>query len=92
MQAEKAVEQYLVRQVKSCGGMCIKMTGVNGVPDRLVVMPGGKMRFAELKAPNGKISAIQEVMHKRLKKLGFNVSVLWNFEQVDVFMSELLRR
>lgn len=88
MQAEKAVEQYLVRRVKAHGGMCIKLTGVNGVPDRLVIMRNN-VAFIELKAPNGRISAIQEVMHKRLKKLGFGVHVLWNFEQVDNFMESM---
>ena len=88
MQAEKAVEQYLMRKVKAHGGMCIKLTGVNGVPDRLVILQG-IVAFAELKAPNGRISAIQEVMHKRLKKLGFRVSVLFNFEQVDKFMEDI---
>ena len=89
MQAEKAVEQYLVRKVKACGGMCIKLTGMNGVPDRLVILQD-VVAFVELKAPNGRISAIQEVMHKRLKKLGFKVHVLWNFEQVDNFMESVL--
>lgn len=89
MQAEKAVEQYLVRRIKAHGGMCIKLTGLNGVPDRLVITQDN-VAFVELKAPNGRISAIQEVMHKRLKKLGFDVHVLWNFEQVDNFMKSIL--
>lgn len=50
---EKEVEQKFVKAVKLAGGFCIKFTspGFNGVPDRLVLLPKGRMAFIELKAP-----------------------------------------
>lgn len=90
MQAEKAVEQYLIRQVKSVGGMCIKLanTGYNGIPDRLV-LHNGKAFLVELKAPAGRLSEVQIARHRQLKEMGFNVYTLWNFEQVDWFMETI---
>lgn len=89
MQAEKAVEKYLCECIKDKGGFCIKQYGVNGIPDRLCILPEGKFAFCELKAPGGRLSAIQEVRHRQLKKLGFPVFVLWNFEHVDNFIKYL---
>lgn len=88
MQAEKAIEQYLVRKVKECYGMCIKLqcTGINGIPDRIVLKPNGTAVFVELKAPQGKLSAVQEVRIKQLRNMRFKVYVLYNFEQIDYFM------
>lgn len=95
MQAEKSVEQYLIRRVKACGGMCIKLqcTGINGIPDRIVLIPSGKIPsgksvFVELKAPGGRLSAVQEVRIKQLQDMGFSVYVLYNFEQVDNFIDK----
>jgi len=91
MQAEKSVEQYLIRRVKACGGMCIKLqcTGINGIPDRIVLIPViGKCVFVELKAPGGRLSAVQEVRIKQLREMNFDVYVLYNFEQVDKFIDK----
>ena len=90
MQAEKSVEQYLIRRVKACGGMCIKLqcTGINGIPDRIVLIPSGKSVFVELKAPGGRLSAVQEVRIKQLREMNFDVYVLYNFEQVDKFIDK----
>lgn len=93
MQAEKAIEQYLVRCIKLFGGMCVKLqnTGYNGIPDRLVLLDG-KAIFVELKAPDGRLSEVQKARHKQLQKLGFNVYTLWNFEQVDWFLQKELHK
>lgn len=89
MQAEKSVEQYLIRRVKACGGMCIKLqcTGINGIPDRIVLIHG-RCVFVELKAPGGRLSAVQEVRIKQLRDMGFSVYILYNFEQVDNFIDK----
>ena len=93
MQAEKAIEQYLVRCVKQRGGLCIKLqnTGLNGIPDRMVLFKDnvtgkGKIVFCELKAPCGRLSEVQKARHRQLAKMGFSVYTLWNFEQVDWFL------
>lgn len=88
MQAEKAIEQYLVRKVKDCYGMCIKLqcTGINGIPDRIVLKPNGTAVFVELKAPQGILSEVQKVRIQQLRDMRFKVYVLYNFEQIDYFM------
>ena len=50
---EKMIESRLVQEVQSRGGLCWKFTspGTDGVPDRIVLMPGGKIAFVEVKAP-----------------------------------------
>ena len=50
---EKSIEQELVRAVRTAGGLCAKWVspGLDGVPDRIVLMPGGRLAFVEVKAP-----------------------------------------
>ena len=50
---EKEIEAKLVDVVKRHGGMCLKWVcpGWAGVPDRIVLLPGGKVIFVELKRP-----------------------------------------
>jgi len=49
---EKQTEQKLVKEVKHMGGICPKFTspGFDGMPDRIVLLPGGRMAFVEVKA------------------------------------------
>lgn len=87
---EKQVEQALVKAVKRSGGICPKFTspGLAGVPDRLVLMPNGKLGFVEVKAPKKKPRALQLYRMKQLTDLGFNCFVLDEIEQIP----ELLRK
>jgi hypothetical protein len=75
---EKQIENYLVRAVKSKGGMAMKFVspGMSGVPDRLILLPGGKMCFAETKRPGGKPRKLQCAVHKLLNRLGFRVFII----------------
>lgn len=93
MQTEKSIEQYLVRCIKLLGGICIKLqnTGYNGIPDRLVLVDG-KSIFVEMKAPDGRLSEVQKARHKQLKQLGFEVFVLWSYDQVDWFLQKVLHK
>jgi hypothetical protein len=75
---EKCIEQKLVKEVLSRGGLCWKFTspGTAGVPDRLVLLPYGKTGFIEVKAP-GKESTVQQLYrHEQLRNLDFQVFVL----------------
>ena len=72
---EKQIEQELVQAVRKSGGMCLKFVSPNfdGMPDRLILFPGGKIAFVELKATGKKPRPLQIARHKSLMKLGFSV-------------------
>lgn len=88
---EKRIEGYLCRRVKAVGGYAMKITspGMAGVPDRLVLIDG-QARFVELKAPNGKASARQLAVHRKLERLGFPVRIINSKEQIDDFLEEVM--
>ena len=60
---EKEVEQKLVKAVKARGGICPKWVspGFDGMPDRIVFLPGRHIGFVEVKAPGEKPRALQKV-------------------------------
>lgn len=76
--SEKYVEQKLVTEAKKMGGLAVKFVspGLDGVPDRLVLFPEGKMAFAELKAPGKKLRPLQEKRKRTLEALGDRKSVV----------------
>ena len=63
--------------------------GVNGVPDRIILMPGGCVAFAELKAPGTKMRPIQEGRKKQLESLGFKVYLIDSPEQLGEIIDEI---
>lgn len=81
---EKEIEQMLVRSVKNIGGLCLKFIcpGMDGVPDRLVLLPKGKCAFVELKTPGKKPRALQIKRFKQLTALGFLCFVIDGKEQI----------
>lgn len=81
---EKQVEQRLVQEVKKRGGICPKFVspGFAGMPDRLILLPGGRFAFAEVKAPGEKPRSLQKARHKLLRRLGFPVFVIDGTEQI----------
>lgn len=83
MTKETTIEQALVKAVKDKGGLCFKLTGYKGIPDRLILLPGGKARFIEVKAPGEEPRKDQLAAHKSLRKLGFEVWVLDDIDFVD---------
>lgn len=72
---EKDIEKYLREQVKKLSGVAYKFIspGHNGVPDRMVVLPGGIIVFVELKAPGKQSTAEQRLKQQELAKLGCTV-------------------
>ena len=88
---EKEIEQKLVQAVRSRDGICPKFVapGYGGMPDRLILLPGARLAFAELKAPGKKPRALQLARHRQLKKLGFVVYVIDGTEQIGGVLDEI---
>lgn len=85
---EAALEEFFRRQIRLVGGIAIKMIpAVRGIPDRLVIMPGGGMHLVELKADGGQLSAVQEEWHARLARTGATVTVLTGREQIKSWIA-----
>ena len=88
---EKSIEEKLTKSVKQNGGVCWKFTspGTAGVPDRIVLMPGGRIAFVEVKAPGEQPQPLQRSRHRLLQRLGFRVYVLDNLADIDKILSEV---
>ena len=82
---ERFIEQKLVARVRREGGLCPKFVspGSDGWPDRLVLMPGGKIAFVELKATGVKPRPLQLQRHAQLRDLGFSVFVVDDPAQIS---------
>ena len=86
---EITVEQHFVKRCRAFGAWSVKGENVAGFPDRIMCAPVGRIAFVELKRPKGGVlSELQKEQHKRLRRLGFQVEVLWTKEEVDTFMTE----
>ena len=72
---EREVERRLRDGVRDIGGLCLKLTcpGFTGVPDRMILLKGGVIAFAELKRPGQRERERQIYVQKRLRRLGFVV-------------------
>lgn len=88
---EKEIEMKLVRAVKGMGGICPKWVspGFDGVPDRIILLPGGRLAFAELKAPGKKPRPLQAARIEQLRGLGFQVYVIDHTEQIGGALNEV---
>ena len=88
---EKDIEKELAARTKTMGGVAPKFIslGFDGMPDRLVLLPSGRMGFVELKAPGKKPRALQEARHRLLRRLGFKVYVIDGIEQIAVVLKEI---
>lgn len=87
---EKDIEKILVDGVKGIGGRAYKWVspGNNGVPDRIVFLPGGRIIFVELKTDTGTLSSLQRVQIKRLRELGQTVEVVKGIRGVIQFFED----
>ena len=81
---EREIEQCLVRKVKEKGGLCPKWIspGYDGVPDRLVFL-------VEVKALGKKPRPIQKARHRLLRRLGYQVFVLDDVQQIGGILDEI---
>ncbi len=86
------VQAYLFEQVALHGGMCehFKSPSKVGVPDCIVMWPAfgfARVHFVETKTIGGELSSAQDRDHKRRRKLGCHVFVIWMKNQVDEYVN-----
>jgi len=88
---EKTIEQKLVKRTKELKGLCLKLScpGYDGMPDRLVLLPKGKMGFVEVKRKGIKPRPLQIARHKLLKGIGFKVFVLDDENQIGGILDDI---
>jgi hypothetical protein len=88
---EKSIESKLTAEIRRLGGLAPKFVspGLDGVPDRLILLPGGRVAFAELKAPGKTLRPLQAVRKRQLEALGFRVFVIDSIEQIGGVLDEL---
>ena len=92
---ERDIERKLTELVKQSGGLCLKWVcpGFAGVPDRIILLPGARVIFAETKRPKGgRVAPLQEWWAKQLKRLGFPHVFIYRREDIaalEQFIEEL---
>ena len=91
MAAEKTIEHKLVKAVHLMGGLALKFIspGFDGVPDRVVLLPGGKAAFVELKATGKKMRPLQVRRKNQIEALGFLVYCIDRPEQIGGVLNEI---
>ena len=91
---ESEIEKYFIWAVQRLGGITYKFRSPTqrGVTDRIACLPGGVTWFVELKAPKGKLSALQQIHAHNLESLQQNYACLWSTEHVDMWMKNALPR
>ena len=88
---ENQIEAKLKQMVEKQGGIAPKFVspGLSGMPDRLVLLPGGHIAFVEVKAPGKVPRPLQEARHRMLRKLRFKVYVLDDVDQIGGILDEI---
>ena len=88
---EREIERKLVEAVRKTGGLALKFVspGWSGAPDRIVLLPGGKAGFVEVKAPGKKPRPLQARRKKQLEQMGFKVFVLDGTDQIGGIIDEI---
>lgn len=88
---EKTIEEKLVKTVKAMGGLAPKFVspGMDGMPDRLLLLPRGKIAFVETKATGKKPRPLQKRRKKQLEALGFTVYLLDDERQIGGMLDEI---
>lgn len=90
---EKDIEWQLTKGIRSIGGRCLKFVspGFTGVPDRIILLPGGRIFFAELKQKGKFEKARQKLVHKMLRELGFTVyNTVDSIEKINAIIQDCM--
>lgn len=83
---EKDVEQRLIDGAEALGGTAIKFTGARGLPDRIVLLPGGRIAFVEVKRPGQRARKLQEYWLGVFARYGFRTAVVSTPSEVDTLL------
>lgn len=88
--SEKLIERKLVEACNKKGGLCIKLLTYMfiGLPDRMCLLPNGKIVFVEVKTTGEKPRKIQLIVHDTLRKLGFRVEIIDTVESAINLINE----
>ena len=91
MMREREIEKKLGDAVKTQGGVCWKFVspGTAGVPDRIILMPMGRIAFVEVKTTGERPRKLQLARHRLLRRLGFKTFLLDNPEQIGGILDEI---
>lgn len=89
---EAQLESYFRKRVRmALGGVVIKLAPtLAGVPDRLVILPEGRIFLVELKTETGRLSPIQTVWHAKARDLKAPVDVLFGKAAIDAWVTHNL--
>lgn len=87
---EAVIENYLKNQVKKAGGLCLKFIspGYSGVPDRIIIIPGGQVVFVEVKSATGKLTELQKAFGRRLEFFKAEYALVNSKESVNEFIDK----
>lgn len=88
---EQALEKKLIGEIQHRGGLAIKWVapGTSGVPDRILLLPGGHIYFVELKTKTGRLSKRQKYIHEQFKHLGIEVITIYGLEGVKKLLERI---
>ena len=91
MGSEKAIENKLRKATKDMGGIALKFIspGMSGVPDRLILFPGKRLAFVEVKAPGETMRPLQVKRKRQLEALGFSVYCIDHPDQIGGVLDEI---
>lgn len=94
MEREKDIETWLRRRIEHQSGMFLKFVspGSGGVPDRICIMPDGRIIFCELKTAAGSLSKIQEYQIKKLIGMGQQCCIIYGMDGAREFLHDLNTR
>lgn len=87
---EASLEAYFRRAVQAAGGFTVKLAPVTaGTPDRLVILPGGRVHIVELKTSTGELRPIQRAWIARAAERGYAVPVLYGRDEIDAWLADV---
>lgn len=88
---ERDIEKKLLNAIRKMGGEAFKWVspGNDGVPDRIVMLPAGRLIFVELKADRGRLSSVQKIQIRRIQKLGQDVEVVQGMDGLEEFLERI---